>query len=277
MGECSQPRCEARCAEGASSHVPEYSRFDTNTKVKSTAFTMLVDENASSVECAHKTRAEDAEDSAREFRAKLSAMDASLVAELVRARDSAAGITAAFPNGDQRFASLDSDDEGSLACDDDTEGSSVEDSRDYSNQRSAMNSGQEDGDLTEDEDEPCQGLFDFQMDKGPLAALYRAKERYGVDIVAEMDQAGLDLFERIRIMNYIRSKAMDGNEPEIVIKLFRDELVLGRKGPVLVDDNYLKPVIPGDIILTVLETVVMDEDETESVAAAVHRSLKFEA
>jgi hypothetical protein len=206
--------------------------------------------------CAHKTAAQDAEDGARELRARMEAMDPALVAELVRARQSAAGICAAFPAGDMRFASLDSDDE-------DEDGSDA----------GAYGDDGDDGGPEESEGELCQGLLDGSMDSGPLAALARAAREHGLDLVALMDGACLDFLARIRLANFVRSRVGEGVSVEKVKADVSEAIKVGMDAGVLADDSYLQPVIPGDVLLTALESSLSDDDG--DVAAAVHRGLEL--
>jgi hypothetical protein len=206
--------------------------------------------------CAHKTLEQDAEDGARELRARMISMDPVLLAELVRARQSAAGIVDAFPAGDKRFASLDSDD-------DDSDEVGSEDGDEDEEKRGGF----------EDEGEPCRGLLDAGVDAGPRAALARAAKEHGLDLVAIMDSAELDLFARIRLANMVRMRVRDGNSIEEVKCAVHDAVEAGSGVGVLADDAYLQPVVPGDVLLTSLESSLEDEDG--DVAGAVHRGLEL--
>lgn len=216
-------------------------------------------ENAHSAVSAkvRRARVEDAQESARELRERLSAMDVHLVAELVDARKCAEGISTVFPNGDERFKPVDSDDEDNDGWEE---------------------PGEQDSNSSDVEEEACQGLLDGEIDSGPRQALGRAKEQYGFDLVAEMDEAGLDFLERVRLVNFMRSKTREKHNAVDVIHQFRGALKSGRGSGVLADDRFLKPTIEGDILLTILQDVREDDEDDEDdedVAEAVYSAIKF--
>jgi hypothetical protein len=221
--------------------------------------------------CANRTRAQDAEAVALDLRARMEAMDPRRLAELVRARNSAAGIADVFPDGDQRFASVEPD-EDELGTDGD--GGYEEDS---DSDQNAIETDQDGIPLSRNarhetaEEDPCIGLLDEHVDAGPQAALVRAKDRYGVDLIAAMDDAKLDFFARIRLVNYIRSRVRAGDSPEQAASAADAAILAGPTVGILADDAYLKPVVPGDVLLTILDT---DEDnDIDDVARAVERTL----
>lgn len=221
--------------------------------------------------CALRSRADDAEAVAREIRGRLESMDSTLLRQLVRARQSAVGIVDAFPDGDKRFASIDSDDSdedeqfGQLDGDDD-EGVEVE--VDASGRLIATKNDDSAGHAL---NEPCAGLFDDATYPSPQHALAHAVKGHGFDLVAEMDAKELDFLARVRLVNYIRMRIRGGDAPGDVIVAVRDILAGRSNNDVLDAEQYLQPVIPGDVLLTVLESHI--DDEHNEVAHAVHRCL----
>jgi hypothetical protein len=220
--------------------------------------------------CALRTRAQDAEVVACELRSRMDAMEPGRLAELVRARRSAAGITDVFPEGDQRFAPVEPDDDDEVGVDidggeendSDSDINAVETDRDGNLLGSSARRDPLD-------DEPCAGLFDGKMDAGPHAALMRAKDLYGVDLLAAMTDSKLDFFERIRLVNYIRTRVRAGDTPEEAASAADAAIMAGRNVGILANDVYLKPVVPGDVLLTVLDTA--EDDDADDVAKAVER------
>jgi hypothetical protein len=221
--------------------------------------------------CALRTRAQDAQVVARELRSRMDAMEPARLAELVRARRSAAGIADIFPQGDQRFAPVEPDDDDEVGVDGD--GAEEIDSDSDIN---AIETDQ-DGNLLGNpprpdplDDEPCVGLLDGEMDAGPQAALMRAKDQYGVDLIAAMNASKLDFFARIRLVNYIRTRVRAGDSPEQAASAADAAILAGPNVGILANDAYLKPVLPGDVLLTVLDTA--EDDDVDDVARAVERS-----
>lgn len=213
--------------------------------------------------CASRTRAADAANAVQDMAALMNRMDPEVVKRLVHARNAAAGVYLAFPEGDQRFASVESDGE-------------EDDENDNDSDHSEIGSGAEGDPNVEDSSEPCKGLLDEASDPGPRACILRAKEQYGFDVVREMDNANLDFFQRIRIVNHIRKLVIQGGTPSDIIRLVR--IVLESKdSSVLEDDMLLNPVIQGDLVLTVLEseTGISESDtNSEDVIEALQRSLR---
>lgn len=211
-------------------------------------------------ECASRDRAEDAADAVKDMATILNTMDPDTVKRLVHAREAAAGVYKAFPEGDRRFDSIDSEsDDDQLEIDDDDQ--------------------QGEGSPADAADlEGCRGLFDDKIDNGPRACLMRAKDEHGFDVVAEMDQAKLDFFERIRFVNYIRrivvNDGVGGKDTVAKVRAVLNE----RDDTILADEKLLEPVIEGDLILTVLESEEDLEDsttdKTDDVIDAVQESLR---
>jgi hypothetical protein len=227
--------------------------------------------SAGPANCANRTRAQDAEDVALDLRTRMEAMDPHRLAELVRARNSAAGIADVFPDGDQRFASIEPDEDelgtegdGGYEGDSDSDLNAIETDQDGNPlSRNTQNE--------TEEDDPCIGLLDEEMDAGPQAALVRAKDQYGVDLIAAMNDAKLDFFARIRLVNYIRSRVRAGDSPEQAASAADAAMLAGPTVGILADDAYLKPVVPGDVLLTILDTD--EDDDIDDVARAVERTL----
>lgn len=211
--------------------------------------------------CFSRDRAEDAAGAIKDMAKLLNGMDRETVKRLVHAREAAADVYKVFPEGDRRFDSVGSESEGE---EEEIEGDGL------------FGEGAT-GELGTGEG--CRGLFDDNMDDGPQACLLRAKEEQGFDIVAEMDKAKLDFFQRIRFVNYLRmSVVSDGLTPKDVIADLR--AILKAKDPsVLSNDRLLVPEIQGDLLLTVLESeqdlVDSTRDRTDdAVIGAVQESLR---
>lgn len=201
-------------------------------------------------QCARRGRAEDAADGAREMAHLLKQMDADVIRRMVQAREAAMNIHKAFPGGDQRFMmndDEDDDDEAGDVKDDQSEGRAHSDDDD-----------EEDGQQDDDGGETCFGLFDNSVNKSAHTCLQRLKEDFDLDLVHEMDDAKLDFLQRIRVVNWIRTliRVKDCSAEDTIVCL---RLLLREKGEsadvhVLDDDIFLKPVIKGDLLLTVLES-----------------------
>lgn len=224
-------------------------------------------------DCAHRTRAEDAAASAAEIRKRLSGMDPALVAELCRARESAAGLTDVFPEGDLRFRGIESDEE------DAGEGGDADGDEEDEEEEEEGGDGEGQGGREGLEGDECVGLLDGRLDAGPRAALRRAKADHGFDLVGEMARGGLGFLERVRLANYVRRCVRDGDAVDVVVQKVRSVVSSGvAAAGVLTDDAMLIPVLPGDVLLTVLEDGVEEgEGEAEGVAEAVERCLAVDA
>ena len=195
-----------------------------------------------------RSRAEDAAEATREMAELVAKMDRDKLARLVRARETAHGIKDAFPGGDARFASMDSDEE-----EDDYDGGEDE------------------------EEEECVGLLDQKKDTGPRAALERVKKEYNWDMVKEMDEGKLSLLERVRVLNYVRKRVAQGVKTKDVVKEAK-AVIRDGKSEIRKDERWLTPVVPGDVLLTALEgkNCGSDEDDDDdcAVADAVERELR---
>lgn len=212
--------------------------------------------------CASRTRADDAANAVQDMAALMNGMDSEVVKRMVHARNAAAGVYLAFPEGDQRFASIESDSE--------------DDNEDVSANNSEEGSGTGDDANAEESVEPCKGLLDDISDSGPRACILRVKEQYHFDIVGEMDSANLDFFERIRVVNHIRKLVNDGCEPSDIICDARIAME-SKDVSILDNDALLTPVIKGDLVLTVLESeteVPESGTRSEDVMDALQRSLR---
>lgn len=224
-------------------------------------------------DCATRTATEDAAEAAVDFKARLDDMDSALLASLVQARESAAGIAAAFPEGDQRFASFDTDSEEGDGEESVQGQAAVVEEEEGDDEGSENAGGGRDG----GEGEPCVGLLDERMDSGPRAALARAREEYGLDLMGEMEKGGLDLFARIRLVNYARRCVREGDAPSAVVGKLREVLGVGVQDGVLADNALLMPVVEGDVLLTVLEGDELLDDDVDGVAGAVQSCLGLES
>lgn len=218
---------------------------------------------AGPADCAARDRAADAASAVNDMATMLNGMDRDVVRRLVNAREAAVALYKAFPEGDRRFDSVETD----------------------SDEEDGEGEGEGEGDETDDDilsedagGEACKGLLDDVMDPSAQACLRRAKEEHGFDVVAEMDDAGLAFFERIRVVNYVRNMVVnDGRAAGDALSDVRNILKTKDAG-VLSDDKLLEPVIEGDLLLTVLESGQdLDDsakDESEDVSEAVRESLR---
>eukprot|EP00177_Eucheuma_denticulatum_P008419 GFKZ01015309.1.p1 GENE.GFKZ01015309.1~~GFKZ01015309.1.p1 ORF type:complete len:243 (-),score=53.15 GFKZ01015309.1:854-1582(-) len=211
-------------------------------------------------ECASRDRASDAADAVKEMARMLNDMNPDVVRRLVQARDAAASVHKAFPGGDRRFDPVEWDSDDDVAGDDGEEETDIDD-----------------GDPGGAEGESCQGLLDPCVDPNAVESLERVKREYDFDVVGEMNVARLDFFERIRLVNFLRTIVKEGAQPMEAVARVRQVLET-RDGSVLADDRLLEPVIEGDVLLTVLETEEDFEDAefdtTERVIDAVKDSLR---
>ena len=206
---------------------------------------------AAPADCAHRNAADDGALAAASLAVHLRTMDAQVVQDLVRARELAAGVTRSFPGGDERFAEMS-----------DSEGEEME----------------VDEDNADDDDgaDPCVGLFDDKVDPSAHASLARAKDESGLDLLAEMRTASMPFLARVRTVNQIRTLVRDGMKVADIVA--RARALIGDKTSVVwTKDELLQPVIPGDILLTVLEDEEDEEEEQDSsklIAESVSAALK---
>lgn len=219
-------------------------------------------------ECKTRGRAEDAAEAVKDMTALMKEMDPALVQQMVNCRNNAINLTKAFPEGDRRFDDFESDE-------DDNVDKEVEEDMEENDDN--MDSDKEpDSDAI---DEPCKGLLDDEMDVGPRACLDRVRKQYGFDVVAEMEAASLDFLQRIRLINFVRSLAKDGKAAEVIEQV--RQVMAERNANVLAADEFLTPVIEGDLLLTVLETEDEEIDESDDhnresdeVKDAIEKSLR---
>ncbi|ORY83596.1 S-adenosyl-L-methionine-dependent methyltransferase [Leucosporidium creatinivorum] len=83
----------------------------------------------------------------------------------------------------------------------------------------------------------AKSLFDDSTHPSPQAALQHDKQTHGVDLL--LLASTLDFFERIRLINWIRSTKPD---PKTLVRLDRSSAFLE-------DDAFLKPVVEDDALL----------------------------
>lgn len=191
--------------------------------------------------CGTRDRAEDAADGALQIARMLGQMDSNVIQRMIQAREAALNIHRAFPGGDQRFIDAEDDDDDEVGDHDD------------------LNNDAQDGDDEEDdlvEEEACTGLFDDGIDAGPQACLRRVVTQYEFNLIEHMDDAQLDILQRIRIVNWIRTLVRIEKQPPVDV-IARTKEVFGGRGEdmhVLETDAFLSPVIEGDLLLTALES-----------------------
>lgn len=211
--------------------------------------------------CGSRGRAEDAAEAVKQMATTMRRFDNDVVKRFVIARNAANNIQAAFPEGDQRFQNSDDDDD----ADDEDEQSDAHVVRE--------------AESDDDPGEHCHGLLDTIIDAGPLQCLNRAREEHEFDFVAEMDAAGLEFFDRIRVANFIRRQVRNAQKPFEIVRHIRN-LLQTKSDSVFGDNSLLEPVIEGDLLLTVLESEEKMEAEQESeerdINAAVESSLRSE-
>ncbi|PXF42007.1 hypothetical protein BWQ96_08257 [Gracilariopsis chorda] len=193
-------------------------------------------------ECRSRQPAEEAAHAVQEMLSTMKHMDPEIVRRLVQARNAAESIHLAFPEGDQRFADMD--------CDFDEDEDDMEQSDSLDVGSTDPNSGY--GAPDEDE-EVCYGLLDNALYRSPQICLLKTKEKHDFDIVSDMNAAGLNLIERIRLVNYIRKLVTESTPVEQIIQRAR-AVISERDEEVLENDSLLIPVIEGDLLLTALET-----------------------
>lgn len=238
-------------------------------------------------QCEHRSRAEDAAESAREMAQFMKGMDGEVAWRMIRAREAANNIREAFPEGDRRFTNVEDDDdedvgEGPFAA----EGEDLDDADDDADAGFEADVNEEEP--YDDEGDDCIGLLDDGVDAGPLSSLQRMKGTYDFDLVAELDNANLNLLQRIRLVNWTRKRIRERNlSPEDAIVTIRG-ILARRDNNILENDALLEPVVPGDVLLTVLEGVDDedagrrvsgkddDDDQENKVRDAVIRSLRSE-
>ncbi|KAI0560196.1 Zinc finger C2H2 domain containing protein [Gracilaria domingensis] len=220
-------------------------------------------------ECRSLHSADDAARTVKEMVAMMKNMDPEVVRRLVQARTAAESIHLAFPGGDQRFTDMECD------IDDMDDDQNVEEHEIpfAGSSENPSNEGHE------EEEEVCYGLLDNSLYRSPEVCLMKTKETYGFDIVSEMNDAGLNLIERIRLVNHIRKLKSENLPTEDIIHRARAALS-ERNEEILDNDSLLIPVVEGDLLLTALETGDdLDDDsrrEASAVRDAVEASLREE-
>jgi hypothetical protein len=200
-------------------------------------------------------------------------MDPKVVAELVRTRRALNAATEHSADGNERYASYDSGDDQDAEGTEDSEADDEDNEEELDPDGDAANPSRRGNAGDALDGEPCQGLLDTQMDPSPAEALARAHRTYGVNLLAVMDKAELDFFARIRLVNYIRSRVMAGDSPQQASAAADAAVLAGANVGVLADDAFLKPVIPGDVLLTILDSA--EDDDAEDVASAVAHGLEL--
>lgn len=218
-------------------------------------------------QCAMRDRASDAAEAVKELAQIMNQMDPNVVKRLVQAREAATSIYKAFPEGDQRFVSADWESDDGEEDDTEEDPEVPEDGEQFGKGTSA----------NDPNGEPCKGVLDNRMDNSAEASLERAKREYNFDVVAEMDAAKLDFFERIRLVNHLRRMVDAGMGPAEAAQEVRS-IIERRVKDVLANNSLLEPFIEGDLLLTVLETeegaADFEYDGTDDVIHAVQGSLR---
>ncbi|KAK7548745.1 protein arginine methyltransferase RmtB [Phyllosticta citricarpa] len=101
------------------------------------------------------------------------------------------------------------------------------------------------------EDVQVKGLFDEAVVFGSVRELVEGTKRaWGVDLAEVVARFGLDFYQRIKLVNYIRSQVRAGNsQPDL------------SSAAVFADDKYLQPVLEDDALLFLVDELGDSEEE----------------
>lgn len=105
--------------------------------------------------------------------------------------------------------------------------------------------------------EPCLGLLDTRTDESVEAALTRARETYGLDLLAAL--RGVTGYDRVRAVNWLRARVVrEGGEGAVVAAAFERKVAEGGGWG---GDAELLPVVAGDTLIA--EALGAEEMEGE--------------
>lgn len=117
-----------------------------------------------------------------------------------------------------------------------------------------------DGDGMVEPPEPCLGLLDTRTDASVGAALTRARETYGLDLLTAL--RGVAGYDRVRAVNWLRARVVrEGGEAAAVAAAFQQKVAEGGGWG---GDAELLPVVAGDTLIA--EVLGAEEMETEEGA-----------
>ncbi|KAK7518149.1 protein arginine methyltransferase RmtB [Phyllosticta citriasiana] len=103
------------------------------------------------------------------------------------------------------------------------------------------------------EDVRVKGLFDEAVVFGSVRELVEETKRvWGVDLAEVVARFGLDFYQRIKLVNYIRSQVRAGNsQPDL------------SSAAAFADDKYLQPVLEDDALLFLVDELGDSEEEAD--------------
>ncbi|GAB0492120.1 hypothetical protein MMPV_003379 [Pyropia vietnamensis] len=102
--------------------------------------------------------------------------------------------------------------------------------------------------------EPCLGILDMHTDESVGAALTRAREKYGLDLLAAL--RGVTGYDRVRAVNWLRARVVrEGGEGAVVAAAFKERVAAGGEWG---GDAELLPVVAGDSLIA--EVLGAEED-----------------
>jgi type I protein arginine methyltransferase len=134
---------------------------------------------------------------------------------------------------------------------------SVEDEDDQQGWEEAM-----DGSVGE-EKAPTRGLFTDELFDTPEDALKRATADSNFDLLKLIQDVGGDFYTSIKIVNYVRSKAMGGETPSAVEAELRTN-----SQTILSDDQFLASTVTDDPLLIFVSSIAgFDDDSDEDEGA----------
>mmetsp|Transcript_112 Transcript_112/g.329 ORF Transcript_112/g.329 Transcript_112/m.329 type:complete len:250 (-) Transcript_112:1767-2516(-) len=247
MEDVSDEKTAERSADGGSAHAASDSGAEPQ-RASSSNTSLQAELELSPESCQNRSRADDAAIAAQALRKLMDQYDEQTVVEILRAKDVAEEAM-------DRLREISQVDRNTVMDEDDDE----------------VDEESFEGGSDENE-EPCQGLFDDKEDPGPKRCFQRAAEEHGFDFFAFASTNELSFYDRVRLVNLIRSRVKSGEEPS---KIVADIKTLDRSAALWSNDSFLIPVIDGDSLLTGIEDrgIAEDDDEVDTVAEAVHRTL----
>ncbi|KAJ1735401.1 hypothetical protein LPJ61_000565 [Coemansia biformis] len=112
-------------------------------------------------------------------------------------------------------------------------------------------------------DAPAQCLFCPQLFQSPPDLFSHARAVHGFDFLKTRSDLALDFYQSMRVVNYIRTRALDcpGFEKASGFAIDGSE-------PFLSDDAYLKPAIPDDSLLFALDELDLGDSDSAAAASA---------
>lgn len=191
----------------------------------------------------------------------VNALSTAQVAALVAARRAAAGGVDVTAGAAGAYSASDEDSDAS-AGDDDASGGVLNGASDGMRGPGALpppadeEDDEGDGAAAMEPPEPCLGLLDTCTDASVEAALTRAREMYGLDLLASL--RSVTGYDRVRAVNWLRARVVrEGGEGTVVAAAFKRKVAeKGGWG----GDAELLPVVAGD---TLIAEVLGAEEEME--------------